>query len=86
MSVLDILFSEPDRTSLDNIKKSYKQDFGLDLNFEGVSSGLSNNDGYFGHVLSSTRVVGARFFTLITSASLKSPSGLSSTSQEKREY
>jgi len=59
---LDILFSEPDRTSLDNIKKSYKQDFGLDLNFEGASPGLLNNDGYFGHVLSGMRVVGARYF------------------------
>lgn len=59
---LDILFSEPDRTSLNNIQKSYKQDFGLDISFVGASPGLSNNDGYFGHVLSGINVVGARYF------------------------
>ncbi|MEO8406962.1 MAG: CHASE2 domain-containing protein, partial [Oxalobacteraceae bacterium] len=59
---LDILFSEPDRTSLNNIQKSFKQDFGLDISFVGASAGFSNNDGYFGHVLSGTNVVGARYF------------------------
>jgi len=59
---LDILFSEPDRTSLKNIKKSFKQDFGLDISFVGAYPGLSDNDGYFGHVLSGTDVVGARYF------------------------
>lgn len=59
---LDILFSEPDRTSLNNIQKSFKQDFGLDISFVGVSAGFSNNDGYFGRVLSDTSVVGARYF------------------------
>jgi len=59
---LDILFSEPDRTSLNNIQKSFKQDFGLDISFVGASPGLSDNDGYFGHVLSGTGVVGARYF------------------------
>jgi HD-GYP domain-containing protein (c-di-GMP phosphodiesterase class II) len=59
---LDILFSEPDRTSLNNIQKSFKQDFGLDISFVGASPGLYDNDGYFGHVLSGTGVVGARYF------------------------
>lgn len=59
---LDILFSEPDRTSLNNIQKSFKQDFGLDISFVGASAGFSNNDGYFGRVLSGTNVVGARYF------------------------
>lgn len=59
---LDILFSEPDRTSLNNIQKSFKQDFGLDISFVGASPGLSDNDGYLGHVLSSTDAVGARYF------------------------
>ncbi|MHB1678081.1 MAG: CHASE2 domain-containing protein [Sulfuriferula sp.] len=59
---LDILFSEPDRTSLNNIQKSYKQDFGLDLSFVGALPGLSDSDGYFGQVLSGLNVVGARYF------------------------
>lgn len=59
---LDILFAEPDRTSLNNIQKSFKQDFGLDISIVGASPGLFDNDGYFGHVLSGTGVVGARYF------------------------
>ncbi|MGJ8621023.1 MAG: CHASE2 domain-containing protein [Methylophilaceae bacterium] len=59
---LDILFSEPDRTSLDNIKKSFKQDFDLDISITGAAPGLSDNDGYFGEVLSKTNTVGARYF------------------------
>ncbi|MBW8372261.1 MAG: CHASE2 domain-containing protein [Thiobacillus sp.] len=59
---LDILFSEPDRTSLNNIQKSFKQDFDLDISFVGASPGLSDNDGYFGKILSGTGAVGARYF------------------------
>ncbi len=59
---LDILFSEPDRTSLNNIQKSFKQDFGLDISFVGATPGLSDNDGYFGHILSDINAVGARYF------------------------
>lgn len=60
---LDILFSEPDRTSLKNIRESYKQDFGLDISFVGTPSGLADNDGYLGHVLSTVHhLVGARYF------------------------
>jgi HD-GYP domain-containing protein (c-di-GMP phosphodiesterase class II) len=59
---LDILFSEPDRTSLNNIKKSFKQDFDLDISISGAMPGLSDNDGYFGQVLSKTKTVGARYF------------------------
>lgn len=59
---LDILFAEPDRTSLNNIQKTYKRDFGLDISFVGTSPGLADNDGYFGHVLSGINVVGARYF------------------------
>ena len=59
---LDILFSEPNRTSLSNIKKSFMQDFGLDISFVGASPGLTDNDGYLGNVLSGTGAVGARYF------------------------
>ena len=59
---LDILFAEPDRTSLNTIQKTFKQDFGLDLTFSGASPGLGDNDGYLGHVLSQSHAVGARYF------------------------
>lgn len=59
---LDVIFSEPDRTSLNNIQKAFKQDFGLDISFAGVPRGLSDNDGYLGQVLAAASVVGARYF------------------------
>lgn len=59
---LDILFSEPDRSSLKNIQSAFKRDFGLNLSFLGAPPGLSDNDGYLGHVLSGTDVVGAFYF------------------------
>ncbi len=59
---LDILFSEPDRTSLDNIQKTFKRDFGLDLSIGGAPDGLKDNDGYLGRVLSDVGVVGARYY------------------------
>ncbi|MDQ8022028.1 MAG: CHASE2 domain-containing protein [Moraxellaceae bacterium] len=58
---LDILFAEPDRTSLKNIQKAYKQDFGLDISVVGAN-GLHDNDGYLAEVLEKTGAVGARFF------------------------
>jgi len=59
---LDIIFSEPDRTSLATIRQNYKNDFGLDISFQGVPEGLTDNDGYLGHVLATTGTVGARYF------------------------
>jgi adenylate cyclase len=59
---LDILFAEPDRTSLASIKENYKRDFGLDIAFQGVPAGLTDNDGYLGHVLGKTGTVGAHYF------------------------
>ena len=59
---LDILFSEPDRTSLENIQKAFKQDLGLDITFGGVPKGVTDNDGYLGQVLADNGVVGARYF------------------------
>lgn len=59
---LDVIFSEPDRTSLNNIQKAFKRDFGLEISFAGVPPGLLDNDGYLGHVLSAANVVGARYF------------------------
>lgn len=59
---LDILFPEVDRTSLSNIRQSFRQDFGLDLVISGAPAELSDNDGYFGQVLAQTGVVGAKYF------------------------
>lgn len=58
---LDILFAEPDRTSLKNIQEAYKQDFGLDITVVGAN-GLHDNDGYLAEVLEKNGAVGARFF------------------------
>lgn len=59
---LDIIFSEQDRTSLATIRQNYKNDFDLDLTFQGVPNGLTDNDGYLGHVMATTATVGARYF------------------------
>jgi adenylate cyclase len=59
---LDILFSEPDRTSLKNIKKAFVQDFGLRISIVGAPPGLYDNDGYLGHILAETHAVAGRYF------------------------
>ncbi|MGI9536589.1 MAG: CHASE2 domain-containing protein [Desulfocapsaceae bacterium] len=58
---IDILFSEPDRTSLLTIKDNFQNDFGLDITFGNIPDGLSNNDGYLGAVLNQTGAVGAHY-------------------------
>jgi adenylate cyclase len=59
---LDIVFPEADRVSLDDIRKTYKRDFGIDMSFNGVPDGLLDNDGYLGSVMARFDVVGARYF------------------------
>ncbi len=59
---IDVLFSEPDRASLINVRQAFKRDFGVDLAFTGVPAGLQDNDGYFGHVMAQTDAVGAKYF------------------------
>ena len=59
---LDIIFSEEDRTALVNIQKAYEKDFGLKVGFTGVPPELTDNDGYFGFILSKTGAVGAKYF------------------------
>nr|WP_300461029.1 CHASE2 domain-containing protein [Desulfobacula sp.] len=59
---LDIFLPEPDRTSLKNIKKLFQTDFDLNIGFTGVPSSLNDNDGYLGHILKKSEVVGARYF------------------------
>ena len=57
--VVDFFFPEPDRTSLSVIKDAFRNEFGLDLSFEGVPRTMTDNDAYFGHVLSGAPSVGA---------------------------
>ena len=59
---LDIIFSEEDRTALSSIRKTFKDDFALDISFAGIPADLSDNDGYLGSVLSETATVGAKYF------------------------
>jgi len=59
---MDIVFSEADRTSLVDIRQTFKRDFGIDVSFNGVPAGLLDNDGYLGQVMASDDVVGARYF------------------------
>ncbi|MEW6263101.1 MAG: CHASE2 domain-containing protein [Thermodesulfobacteriota bacterium] len=58
----DILFAEPDRTSLSTIKETFQKEFNLNIGFSGLPSGLDDNDGYLGHVLGQAPTVGAFFF------------------------
>lgn len=59
---LDILFPEPDRSSLVNIQQTFKRDFGLDLTFSGVPGGLLDNDGYLGDEVARAGVVASNYF------------------------
>ena len=59
---LDFILAEPDRSALAEIRRAYKNDFGLDLTIQGVPVGLTDNDGYLGAVLSAAEVVGANHF------------------------
>ncbi len=52
---LDILLPEADRTSLGQIRQTFKRDFGIDMEFTGVPSGLQDNDGYLGQRAGSAR-------------------------------
>lgn len=58
----DVLFAEPDRTSLSTIKETFQKEFNLELGYTGLPPGLDDNDGYLGYVLQQTRAVGAVFF------------------------
>ncbi|MBI9089198.1 MAG: CHASE2 domain-containing protein [Desulfobacterium sp.] len=59
---LDIILSEPDRVSLENIQRQFKEDFDLNLGFTGVPLSLRDNDGYLAHVFKKTGIVGAKYF------------------------
>ncbi|WP_082702302.1 CHASE2 domain-containing protein [Pseudacidovorax intermedius] len=58
---LDIVFPEPDRSSLNTLRQRYERDFGLTLGISGVPASLQDNDGYLGRVLARTGAVGAHY-------------------------
>ncbi|MBE0584190.1 MAG: CHASE2 domain-containing protein, partial [Desulfofustis sp.] len=59
---LDIIFSEPDRTSPATMRKNFKKDFDLDVTFSGIPERLTDNDELLGEVLEQSRTVGANYF------------------------
>ncbi len=59
---LDIIFSEPDRTSPATLRKNFKNDFHLDITFSGIPERLTDNDELLGEVLEQSRTVGANYF------------------------
>ncbi|WP_198323663.1 MULTISPECIES: CHASE2 domain-containing protein [Methylococcus] len=59
---LDILFPEPDRTSLSTLRESFRREFGLELGFSGVPPGMEDNDGYLGAVLAASQTIGSIYF------------------------
>ncbi len=58
---LDVLFPEPDRASLNTIRKTFHDDFGVDLAFADVPDGLQDNDGYLGYQIARTGTVAASY-------------------------
>jgi HD-GYP domain-containing protein (c-di-GMP phosphodiesterase class II) len=75
---LDILFAEPDRTSLTNIQETFKRDFNVDVAFSGVPDGLLNNDGFLGYAIGKNGVVGASYlyFDHVNKLAVPAESGL----------
>jgi HD-GYP domain-containing protein (c-di-GMP phosphodiesterase class II)/CHASE2 domain-containing sensor protein len=72
---LDILLPEDDRSSLANLRKTFKHDFGLDIAFTGVPDGLEDNDGFLGQEIARADVVGASYlyFDHVTTAPSRGP-------------
>jgi len=67
---LDILLPEDDRSSLANLRKTFKHDFGLDIAFTGVPGGLEDNDGFLGQEIARADAVGSSYlyFDHVTAA------------------
>lgn len=59
---LDILFSEPDHSSLKHIIGQFQKDFNLSIDFINVPAALTDNDQFLAHILGQTQTVGARYF------------------------
>ncbi|MFM2119120.1 MAG: hypothetical protein RL722_588 [Pseudomonadota bacterium] len=59
---LDILFAEPDRTSLATLQQAFERDFGIQLAISGAPPAMRDNDAYLAATLAALPVVGARYF------------------------
>src|SRR6185437_10121240 len=59
---MDIVFPEPDRTSLSNLQQTFRHDFGINVSIHGVPSGLLDNDGFLGQEMARADVIGAQYF------------------------
>jgi adenylate cyclase len=58
---LDIVFPEPDRTSVADMQARMQRDFGLNVSIQGVPEGLLDNDGFLAERLARAHVVGASY-------------------------
>ncbi|MEF7616176.1 CHASE2 domain-containing protein [Aquincola sp. MAHUQ-54] len=58
---IDILFPEPDRTSIETLRQAFQRDFGLSLDVRGVPAGLDDNDGYLGEVIGQAGAIGGSY-------------------------
>ena len=59
---MDIIFPEPDRSSLISISGQFQKDFDIKIDFTNVPRALRDNDSFFSHILNQTDIVGARYF------------------------
>jgi adenylate cyclase len=72
---LDILLPEDDRSSIANVRATFKRDFGLDIAITGVPPGLEDNDGYLGQEMARADVVGSsyEYFDHVTTGATPGP-------------
>ncbi len=59
---MDIIFSEPDRTSWTNIQEAFSREFGLEVEISGLPEDMKDHDAYFGQVLTRAPTAGAVLF------------------------
>lgn len=59
---LDILLSEPDRTSPIRLQQQLLRDFGLTIDFQGLPPEIQDNDAIFTHVLRQNKVILGCYF------------------------
>ncbi len=60
---LDMIFAEPDRTSLSSMRERFKRDLGFDLRIEGAPDEFKNSDHHLARTLSSGPFVLAFYFS-----------------------
>lgn len=72
---LDILMPEDDRSSIANVRATFKRDFGIDIAIDGVPPGLEDNDGWLGQEMARVDAVGSSFgyFDHVTTGAAPAP-------------